>query len=206
MWYITCSYLHRGLTPLKVLPALDSISLAQPPECLGLTHAKPPECRKIVDEKLIYKSNPPASSPDILSSSSEQRSNLAAELLDSPSNPRTAYTLCATCPIAAKQPFSRLPVVQLLTTPDEDLTMSSIRGSLSLFQRPLVTEMHLQPWSCSKITRAEAKRASRKELLNKEGFFTRISHFLKAGPQNHLSVSFQEVKPVQRSFMLQKPC
>lgn len=181
----------------KVFPALDVISLSQPPE-LGLVHTKPlSECQK---SKLNYTPNTPTSgcesSPEMPSSSSVQRANSrAARHLDSPSpSPRTARTVpnIAGYPNTTKRSFRRLPVVQLFTNSNEDLATSSIRGSVTtLLQRPLAMEMPLHPWSCAKIARAETKRASRKDQLNKGGFFTRIYHFLEAGPQDSIPVSFK---------------
>ncbi|KAG2149366.1 hypothetical protein DEU56DRAFT_781822 [Suillus clintonianus] len=146
----------------KILPALDVISLARPPE---FPRAKPPsKCRTPDEDKSNYTPDSPASgwelSPAISSSSSEQRASpRAAGLLDSPSpRPRTVLSTAN----AAKQSFHWLPVVQLFANSDEDTTTSSICGSLTLFQRPLATEMSLRPWSCAKIARAETKRASRK--------------------------------------------
>jgi hypothetical protein len=184
----------------KVLPALDVISLAQPPE-LGLVRTKSPsECPWHNGDKLSYAPNTPTSgwelSPEMPSSSSGQcATSQAAGHLDSPSpSPRTAHTVPSTAgyPNTAKRSFHWLPVVQLFTNSDEDLATPSIRGSLTtLFQRPLATETPLRPWSCAKIARAETKRASRKEQLNKEGLFTRISRFIEAGPQNSIPVSFK---------------
>ncbi|KAG1858455.1 hypothetical protein DFJ58DRAFT_782339 [Suillus subalutaceus] len=184
----------------KVFPALDVISLSQPPE-LGLAHTKPPsKCQKSNGDKLNYTPDTPTSgwesSPEMPSSSSGQRaSSRAARHLDSPSpSPRTARTVpsIAGYPITTKRSFHRLPVVQLFTNSDENLATSSIRGSLTtLFQRPLAMDMPLHPWSCAKIARAETKRASRKEQLNKRGFFTRMSRFLEAGPQDSIPVSLK---------------
>lgn len=184
----------------KVLPALDIISLSQPPE-LGLARITPPsECQESNGDTLNYTPNTPTAgwelSPEMPSSSSGQRANSRAVMhLDSPSpSPRTAHTVPSTAGYShtAKRSFNRLPVVQLFMNSDEDLATSSIRGSLTtLFQRPLATGMPLHPWSCAKIARAETKRASRKEQLNKGGFFTRISRFLEAGPQDSIPVSFK---------------
>lgn len=185
----------------KVLPALDVISLAQPPE-LGLSRTKPPsECWRSDWDKFNHTPNTPTSgwelSPEVpSSSSSEQRASArTAGRIDSPSpSPQMAHTVPSTAgyPNAAKRSFHLLPVVQLFMNSDEDLATPSIRGSLTtLFQRPLATEMPLRPWSCAKIARAETKRASRKEQLNKEGFFTRIYRFLEAGPQDSIPVSFK---------------
>lgn len=180
-------------------PALDSISLTQPPEFPRLAAERPPERRRNTEETLKYNfSELPASScaslPDILSTSSDQRANpRAASPLDSPCpSSRTPRTLSSTAayPTAAKQPFSKLPAVQLFTNSGDDTTTSSIRGSLTLRQRPLTMELPLHPWSCAKITRAKTKKATRKELLNKQGFFTRISHVLEPGLQKRVSVSF----------------
>ncbi|KAG2080263.1 hypothetical protein BD769DRAFT_858380 [Suillus cothurnatus] len=182
----------------KVLPALDVISLTKPPE-LGLAHNKPrSECRRPDEDKLHYTPDTPISgwesSPNIPSSLSGQRArSRAAGHLDSPSpSPRTAHTVpTSSYPNTANRSFHWLPVVQLFTNPNEDLATSSIRGSLTtLLQRPLATETPLRPWSCAKIARAETKRASRKQL-NKEGFLTRMSRFLEAGPQDSIPVSFK---------------
>lgn len=185
---------------MKVLPALDVISLAQPPK-LGLVRTKSPsECPRPDGDKLSYTPNTPTSgwesSPEMPSSSSGRRASWRAAVHpDSPSpSPRTVHTVPSTAgyPNTAKRSFHWLPVVQLFTNSDENLAMSSIRGSLTnLLQRPLATEMPLRPWSCAKIARAETKRASRKEQLNKEGFFTRISHIMEAGPPNSIPVSFK---------------
>jgi hypothetical protein len=176
-------------------PALDGISLVQPPEFPRLAA----ERRRNTEEALKYNfSEPPASEcasfSDILSTSSDQRANpRAASPLDSPCPssrvPRTLSNTAA-CPIAAKQHFSKLPAVQLFTNSGEDTTTSSIRGSFTLRQRPLTMELPLRPWSCAKIARAKTKKATRKELLNKQGFFTRISHVLEPGLQKRVSVSF----------------
>lgn len=184
----------------KVLPALDVISLAQPPK-LGLVRTKSPsECPRPGGDKLSYTPDTPTSgwelSPEMPSSSSGRRaSSRAAGHPDSPSpRPRTAHTVPSTAgyTITAKRSFHWLPVVQLFTNSDENLATSSIRGSLTnLLQRPLASEMPLRPWSCAKIARAETKRASRKEQLNKEGFFTRISRIMEAGPPNSIPVSFK---------------
>ncbi|KAG1736750.1 hypothetical protein EDB19DRAFT_1720093, partial [Suillus lakei] len=183
----------------KVLPALDITSLAQSPE-LGLARTKPSsEYRRPSRDKFNTPNTPTSEwelSPEMTSNSSEQHASpRAAVHLDSPSpNPRTAHIVPSTevCPNAAKQPFHWLPVVQLFTNSNEDLATSSIRGSLTtLFQRPLATATPLRPWSCAKIARAETKRASRKEQLNKEGFFTRVSRILEAGPQDSVPVSFK---------------
>lgn len=184
----------------KVLPALDVISLAQPPK-LGLVRTKSPsECPRPDGDKLSYTPNTPTSgwesSPEMPSSSSGRRASWQAAVHpDSPSpSPRTAHTVPSTAgyPNTAKRSFHWLPVVKLFTNSDANLATSSIRGSLTnLLQRPLATEMPLRPWSCAKIARAETKRASRKEQLNKEGFFTRISHIMKAGPPNSIPVSFK---------------
>ncbi|KAG2157576.1 uncharacterized protein EDB93DRAFT_799748 [Suillus bovinus] len=191
---------ERVLVMPKVLPGLDVISLAQPSE-LGLACTRPPsECRRPNGDKLNYTPNTPTSgwelSPEMPSSSSGQHaSSRSAGHLDSPSpSPRTAHTVPSTTgyPNTAKRSFHWLPVVQLFTNSDEDLPTSSIRGSLTtLFQRPLATEMPVRPWSCAKIARAETKRASRKKQLNKEGFFTRVSHLLEAGPQDSIPVSYK---------------
>lgn len=192
----------------KVLPALDVVSLAQLPE-LGLAYAKPPsECRTPNGDKLDHTPSTPTSgwesSPEIPSSSSGQRaSSRAAGHLDSPSpSPRMARTIPSTAgyPDTAKRSFHWLPVVQLFTNSDEDLATSSIRGSLTdLFQGPLAAEMPLHPWSCAKIACAETKRASRKKQMDKEGFFTRISRFLEAGPQDSIPVSSKRQKHLLRT-------
>jgi len=170
---------------VKVLPALDVISLTKPPE-LGLAHNKPrSECRRPDEDKLHYTPDTPISgwesSPNIPSSLSGQRArSRAAGHLDSPSpSPRTAHTVpTSSYPNTANRSFHWLPT-------------SSIRGSLTtLLQRPLATETPLRPWSCAKIARAETKRASRKQL-NKEGFLSRMSRFLEAGPQDSIPVSFK---------------
>lgn len=184
----------------KVLPALDVISLAKLPE-LGLVHTiSPSGCQSSDEDNLNCTPSTPISkwesSPEMPSSSSQHVSSQAAGHLDSPSpSPRTAHTV----PNAASYPnntatrsFHWLPVVQLFTSSEEDLATSSIRGSLTtLFQRPLAADTPLRPWSCAKIARAENKRASRKEQLNKEGFFTRIYRSLEAGPQDSVPVSFK---------------
>jgi hypothetical protein len=184
-------------------PALDDISLAQSPEMPGLVISElSPGGRRNPEEEPNYSSsNSPApgcgSFPDNLSRSLEEPAILrAASPSDSPSpSLHTSHTLSntAVCPITAKQSLTLLPVVQLFTNSDEDFAASDAQGgSPTLFKGSLTTEMPLRPWSCAKITRAKTKRASRKE----QGFFTRISHILEAGPQKHLSVSFEAYAPV----------
>ncbi|OJA19116.1 hypothetical protein AZE42_12105, partial [Rhizopogon vesiculosus] len=134
------------------------------------------------EETQYNSSNSPAyeceSFPDILSTSSDQYANPRAGAGSPDSHRRSPDIPHAVCPTAAKQLFPSLPVVHLFADSDKDNTTSSIRGSLTLFQRPLATESPLRPWSCAKITRAKTKRASRRE----RDLLTRMSHILEAGP------------------------
>jgi hypothetical protein len=185
---------------VKAMPAaaLDDISLAQPPEILGLAVAKLPPGgqRNPLEEPNYNSSNSPTFGygpfHDNLSRSIEEPAILrATSPSDSPSpSLHTSHTLSSTavCPVATKRSFTLLPVVQLFTNSDKNFVASNTQGSSpTLFKGSLATEAPLRPWSCAKITRAKTKQASRKE----QGLFTRISHILEAGPQKHLSVSFE---------------